>query len=65
MSDMPLVSPGSLAPPEYASILAYMLAYDCVKPSGDGKTPFPTTDLPEFKQVIIGARSCPPSAGKQ
>jgi mono/diheme cytochrome c family protein len=56
---MPLGSPGSLTPGQYAAVMAYLLAYDCVPPSGDGKVPFPTSDQPALKQVTIGGRSCP------
>jgi alcohol dehydrogenase (cytochrome c) len=57
-TQMPLNAPGSLTPSEYASIMAYLLSYDCVKAS-PGNVPFPTTDKPAFKSVILGARSCP------
>jgi len=42
---MPLTAPGTLPAADYAAIMAYMLAYECVKPSGDGKTPFPAGDV--------------------
>ncbi|HEV2644143.1 MAG TPA: PQQ-binding-like beta-propeller repeat protein, partial [Candidatus Elarobacter sp.] len=54
---MPLTAPGSLSPTAYANAMAYMLAYDCIKPSGGGKVPFPTTDKPQFAQVLIGSRT--------
>ena len=57
---MPLGSPGSLTPDQYASVMAYLLQYDCVTPSGGGKQPFPTTNAPAFSKVILGGRSCPP-----
>ena len=56
---MPLTAPGSLKPAQYAAIMAYLLAYDCVTPAQNGTVPFPTTDEPEFTKVTIGARSCP------
>jgi alcohol dehydrogenase (cytochrome c) len=62
-TQMPLAAPGSLKPDEYASIMAFLLAYDCVTPSHAGKQPFPTADDPAFAQVIIGGRSCPPKSG--
>ncbi len=60
---MPLDAPGSLKPDEYASIIAYLLSYDCVAHSQVGTEPFPTTDRPEFKKVVFGGRSCPPRPG--
>jgi alcohol dehydrogenase (cytochrome c) len=56
---MPLTAPGSLTPTQYAAVMAYLLSYDCVPPSNKGTAPFPTTDQTAFKQVTIGARSCP------
>jgi len=61
---MPLTSPGSLKPEEYASVMAYMLSYDCVKPAGDGQQPFPTTDLPALQQVQVGGNTCAPKAAQ-
>jgi mono/diheme cytochrome c family protein len=58
-TQMPLNAPGSLKPDQYASIMAFLAAYDCIAPSGGGKTPFPTTDQPQFKQVQIGGATCP------
>jgi mono/diheme cytochrome c family protein len=51
---MPLIAPGTLKPDEYAAVMAYLLNYDCVQPAGDGKEPFPTTDLPALQQVVMG-----------
>jgi hypothetical protein len=59
---MPLTAPGSLTPDDYASVMAYMLSYDCVKPAGNGKAPFPTTDDPGLTKVTVGAKTCPPAA---
>jgi mono/diheme cytochrome c family protein len=56
---MPLSAPGSLTPAQYAAVMAYMLAYDCIRPSGGGKTPFPTTDIPALAKVAIGPSTCP------
>jgi len=61
-TQMPLTAPGSLSPGDYASIMAYVLSYDCVKPAGGGKTPFPTKDEPELAKVTVGGKSCPPAA---
>jgi alcohol dehydrogenase (cytochrome c) len=60
-TQMPLTAPGSLAPDDYASVMAYLLSYDCVKPAGNGKAPFPTTDDPALSKVTIGAKTCPPA----
>ncbi|MDQ2871797.1 MAG: cytochrome c [Candidatus Eremiobacteraeota bacterium] len=56
---MPLSAPGSLKPDQYAAIMAYILASDCLTPSGGGKTPFPTTDNAAFKKIIVSSGSCP------
>ena len=58
-TQMPLGAPGSLTPQQYASIMAYLLKYDCVAPSQGGTQPFPTTNQPDFSKVTIGGRSCP------
>ncbi len=57
---MPLMAPGSLKPDEYASVMAYLLSYNCVKPAGGGQQPFPTTDLPALQQVELGGATCAP-----
>jgi mono/diheme cytochrome c family protein len=57
---MPLTAPGSLTPPQYASIMAFLLASNCLKPSGNGTTPFPTTDEPAFKGVVLAGGACTP-----
>ncbi len=57
---MPLTAPGSLKPDEYAAVMAFLLSYDCVQPAGDGKQPFPSTDLPALKQVELGSATCAP-----
>jgi polar amino acid transport system substrate-binding protein len=56
---MPLTAPGSLTPAQYAAVMAYMMAYDCIQPSGGGKTPFPTTDTPALAKVTVGPGTCP------
>jgi alcohol dehydrogenase (cytochrome c) len=56
---MPLTAPGSLTPAQYAAVMAYIVAYDCIRPSGGGKTPFPTTDAPALATVAIGPATCP------
>jgi mono/diheme cytochrome c family protein len=59
---MPLTAPGSLKPDDYAAVMAFLLSYDCVQPSGDGRQPFPTGgDLPALQQVTLGATTCAPS----
>ncbi len=55
--NMPLTAPGTLPAADYAAIMAYMLSYDCVKPSGGGKTPFPTGDINALKPITFGAKS--------
>ena len=57
---MPLTAPGSLKPDEYAAVMAFLLSYDCVQPTGDGKQPFPSTDLPALKKVELGSATCAP-----
>ncbi len=57
---MPMTAPASLKPEEYASIMAFLLSYDCVQPVGDGQQPFPTTDLPALQQVELGGATCAP-----
>jgi alcohol dehydrogenase (cytochrome c) len=59
-TQMPLTAPGSLKPQQYAEIMAYLLAYDCVHVAQQGTQPFPTTNEPEFSKVILGGRACPP-----
>lgn len=58
-TQMPLGAPGSLKPEQYASIIAYLLKYDCVSPSNGGKTPFPTSDQAQFKSVHVSGATCP------
>jgi hypothetical protein len=50
---MPLTSRGSPTPAQYANIIAYLLASNCVKPSNGGRRPFPTTDLPPFQTITL------------
>ena len=40
---MPLTAPGSLEPDEYASVLAFLLSYDCVAPADGGQQPLPVS----------------------
>jgi mono/diheme cytochrome c family protein len=63
--NMPLTAPGTLPAADYAAIMAYMLSYDCVKPSGGGKMPFPTADISALKPITFGAKVCPPGGGKE
>jgi hypothetical protein len=63
--NMPLTAPGTLPAADYAAIMAYMLSYECVKASGDGKTPFPTGDISALKPITYGAKICPPGGGKE
>ena len=57
---MPLTAPGSLKPEEYADIMAYLLSYACVQPSGGGAQPLPSEDLPALRQVELGSATCMP-----
>ena len=59
-TQMPLTAPGSLTPAQYASLMAYLLAANCVKPSGNGTTPFPAADQSAFKTVILVGAVCTP-----
>jgi alcohol dehydrogenase (cytochrome c) len=55
---MPLTAPGTLSPSDYAAVMAYMLAYGCVKSTGDGK-PFPVAPVPPITNVKVGSATCP------
>jgi mono/diheme cytochrome c family protein len=57
---MPLTAPGSLKPEDYAAVMAFVLSYDCVRPSGGGQQPFPTTNVPSLQQVELGSATCAP-----
>ena len=57
---MPLTAPGSLKPDQYASVVAFLLSYDCVKPAGNGQQPLPTAALPALQQVTLGGTTCAP-----
>jgi mono/diheme cytochrome c family protein len=59
-TQMPVTAPGSLKPQQYASIMAYLVSYECVHAAKNGSQPFPTADKPEFAKVTLGGRSCPP-----
>ncbi len=55
---MPLTAPGSLSPPQYSAVMAYLLASNCVKSSGAGDQPFPTTDSPAFHNLTLVGDVC-------
>ena len=55
---MPLTAPGSLSKSDYAAVMAYILAYACVKSAGDGKQ-FPVTLPSQIANVRVGAGTCP------
>jgi hypothetical protein len=57
---MPLTAPGSLKPDEYASVMAFLLSYDCVPPAGGGQQPLPAIKLPALQHVTLGATTCAP-----
>jgi hypothetical protein len=52
---------GTLAPQQYAAIVAYLLASNCVQPAGGGSgtTRFPNADQPAFKTVTLAGAGCP------
>jgi polar amino acid transport system substrate-binding protein len=51
VNNMPLNSPDSLSPKQYASLMAFLLASNCYPA---GTTPFPTTADPSFANVKLG-----------
>jgi alcohol dehydrogenase (cytochrome c) len=55
---MPLTAPGSLSAAQYASVMAYLLAANCVKPSGGGEQPFPTTASPALESIALVGAVC-------
>ncbi len=55
---MPLTAPGSLSAAQYADIMAYLLASNCVKPGAAGNLPFPTTGSPAFQSVTLVGAVC-------
>jgi alcohol dehydrogenase (cytochrome c) len=55
---MPLTAPGSLSKSDYAAVMAYMLAYGCVKSTSGGKE-FPVTLPSQVANVRVGAGTCP------
>jgi alcohol dehydrogenase (cytochrome c) len=57
-SQMPLTAPGSLSKSDYAAVMSYVLAYACLKSTGDGK-PFPTTPTQQVSGVKVGPSTCP------
>ncbi len=54
---MPLNAPGSLSQDNYASIMAYLLSRECVKPS-PGNQKFPSTNEPALAKTIVGSGRC-------
>jgi mono/diheme cytochrome c family protein len=56
---MPLLAPGSLSKANYAAVIAYILAYDCVKPDPGGKL-FPTSSTPQLASIKPTDQTCPP-----
>ncbi|HEV2879049.1 MAG TPA: PQQ-binding-like beta-propeller repeat protein [Candidatus Eremiobacteraceae bacterium] len=56
---MPLTAPGSLTPDQYAAAMAYLMAYNCIKPANGGTKPFPTSDVPANKIVTFTGATCP------
>ncbi len=56
---MPLTAPGSLSKDHYASILAFLLASNCVKPSDGGTKAFVAADAAASQNVVLASASCP------
>jgi mono/diheme cytochrome c family protein len=54
--NMPLSNPGSLTDPQYAQIMAYLLAENCYPA---GAKPFPTDDTPALAKVTMGPPAKP------
>jgi alcohol dehydrogenase (cytochrome c) len=54
---MPLGAPGSLSKADYAAVMAYILASDCLKPAAN--QPFPTSVTPQLSMVKPTAMTCP------
>lgn len=54
---MPLNAPGSLSQDNYASIMAFLLSRECVKPSA-GNQKFPSTNEAALAKTTVGAGSC-------
>lgn len=57
--NMPLSNPGSLTDPQYAQIMAYLLAENCYPA---GAKPFPTDDTPALGKVTMGPPAHPRAA---
>jgi hypothetical protein len=55
---MPLTAPGSLSKTDDAAVTAYILSYDCVKPTGTA--PLSISVATALSAVKPGAASCPP-----
>jgi len=56
---MPLTAPGSLSKDEYAAVIAYILAYDCLKSTKNDKL-FPASIPKQLSTIKVGSGSCPP-----
>lgn len=54
--NMPMSNPGSLTDPQYAQIMAYLLAENCYPA---GAKPFPTDDTPALAKVTMGPPTHP------
>jgi polar amino acid transport system substrate-binding protein len=55
---MPLTAPASLKPDQYAAIMAYLLASNCVK-AQDATTPFPATVPASASNLVLSGANCP------
>jgi alcohol dehydrogenase (cytochrome c) len=55
---MPLTAPGSLSKTDDAAVTAYILSYDCVKPTGT--MPLSISTVTTLSAIKPGPESCPP-----
>jgi mono/diheme cytochrome c family protein len=55
---MPLTAPGSLTKTQYASLMAFLLASNCVKAPSGGVKPFVAPDA-ENGEIVLAGASCP------
>jgi mono/diheme cytochrome c family protein len=53
---MPLNAAGSLTPEQYADVMAYLLASNCMP---DGSMPFPQDDRPDFADINFAPSAAP------
>ncbi len=61
VQQMPLTAPGSLSQNDYAAVMAYILAYDCVKAAAGGQ-PFSASVAARLTTIKLSSGSCPPKS---